>query len=450
MKQKLFLMVLSLLWMGPMQGATYEHYSEWMAYSEMSRVQHSYNLDNQFFYKKWTYVIGIELESILDTYLTYGDSKMLSYAREYPDNLINAYGKIDTYKLEDYNVDNLRPAMLALRLNDLHSAEKYEKALATFYSQLDTHPRTSDGIFWHKKVYHDQVWLDGLYMAQPFYTAYAQRHETNPTDVYDDSVEQLLLAADHTYDPLTELWRHGYDESRTLFWADKTTGLSEHCWGRALGWMSMAIIELLDILPADYEGRQDVIDLLNQVMKSVINRQDPEKGVWRLVLDVEDDDRNYFEATCSCMFAYALLKGHRLGYLDDSFQEAGIRAYKGIINTFISKDNKGLISLNNCCSVGGLGPENKPQRDGSFEYYISEAKSTNDGKGIGPFIWASLEMERLGYTTNSDYTLGISSPVNGGTKQAARQRYDLKGQRAEESLRGVIIDRSTGRKYFSR
>ena len=141
-------------------------------------------------------------------------------------------------------------------------------------------------------------------------------------------------------------------------------------------------------------------------MTAVVKYQDPKTGVWYDVMDVKDP-KNYLESTASCMFSYVLLKGSRLGYLDASFKPAGVKAYDGIINEFIKINNDKTISLTRCCEVSGLGPAPGPyvekpnfRRDGSFDYYMSEPIRDNDGKGVGPFIWAALEMEMLGYTTD--------------------------------------------------
>ena len=217
---------------------------------------------------------------------------------------------------------------------------------------------------------------------------------------YNDAVDQMTKTDKRTYDEKTQLWKHAWDETHSMFWANKETGQSQHTWARALGWYVMAMTEVLDVLPQDYARRQEVVDLLNKAMKSVVKYQDKKTGVWYDVLDV-NDPRNYLEATASSMFAYVLLKGVRKGYLDASFKDAGIKAYNGIINEFIRVNADKTISLTRCCSVSGLGPDKSPHRDGSFEYYMSEPIRDNDAKGVGPFIWASLEMEQMGYNTDS-------------------------------------------------
>ena len=377
-------------------------YSEWMTRSEMQRNPHAYYLDFTDPQKrpngKWSYVMGIELEGMLDTYLAYGDSAILRYVASYPEKMIAPDGTVTGYKLEDYNLDNVRTAHFIYRINQLMPRPGNKLALRTIFRQLEEQPRTKDGVWWHKAIYAHQVWLDGIFMGLPFYRQAAGYIKANEGDkaihaIYDDAVDQITRTFHRTFDAQTELWKHAWDETRSIFWANPETGLSQHTWARALGWFTMAMVEVLDVLPADYERRGEVVAMLQQTLRSVARYQDKKTGVWYDVLDVKDKD-NYLESTASCMFAYCLLKGSRLGYLDKTFRKAGEKAYRGILRQFIRKNEDGTLSLTQCCSVSGLGPANNPKRDGSFSYYMSEPIRDNDAKGIGPFIWASLEMER--------------------------------------------------------
>lgn len=384
----------------------YNTYSEWMAMSEIKRNPDPTMID--FATKpKWGYVVGIELESLLDTYLSAKNEKIINYLKEYPAKMIDEKGNITGYKYEDFNLDNTRPARFILRMNRLFPEKKNEIALQTVFKQLEKQPRTKDKVWWHKAIYANQVWLDGVYMGHPFYTMAAPvlKGEKKAEKYYNDAHEQIAKTFNRTFDEKTGLWKHAWDETRTMFWANKETGLSKHTWARAQGWYAMAILEVLDALPKDNKHREDFIRMLNKVMKNTVKYQDKETGVWYDVMDVKDP-RNYLEATASSMFAYVLLKGSRLGYFDNTLKEAGIKAYKGILKQFVRINADKTISLTRCCEVSGLGPGPGPyvkpgkenyRRDGSFEYYISEPIRDNDGKGVGPFIWASLEMERMGY-----------------------------------------------------
>lgn len=389
----------------------YEHLSQWMAFSEMKRVPQSYLLD--FSDKpKWSYVMGIELEAILDTYLRYGDKPLLDYCRSYRDKMIAPDGTITGYKLEDYNLDNVRTGHFLARLYQLEPQENVLTALLTLVKQIEHQPRTrQDGVFWHKAIYAYQVWLDGIFMGLPFYALTALM-DINPAGIaphaYNDIINQIGASYRRTLDPATGLNRHAWDETHQMFWADKRTGLSQHCWGRAQGWFTMALIEVLDALPANHPRRAEVTALLKKDLDAVLRWQDKESKLWYQVMDAPGREGNYLESTCSSMFAYALLKAARLGYVDPSYGNAGAEAYHAICDRFIRLNNDATISITSCCAVAGLGPGLSPQvkkaaphvkpntrRDGSFEYYISEPIRDNDAKAVGPFIWASLEMERL-------------------------------------------------------
>lgn len=396
--------------------APYKHYSEWMTWSEMKRVKHPYYLDFTDEAKnpkgKWSYVMGIELEGMLDTWLAYMNPDVAAYLKEYPAKMIDADGNITGYKVEDYNLDNVRTGRFILRMNRLFpDAKTYgtDKAVLTLYGQLKDQPRTTEGkggkgVFWHKKIYANQVWLDGIYMGLPFFTLSAEEMEGKDAApaIYDDAVNQIATTFEKTYDAQTGLWRHAWDEKMSMFWADKTTGLSQHTWARAMGWFAMAMVEVLDALPGNYPRRAELVDMFHKTMEAVVKYQDAKTGLWYDVMDVKDK-KNYLEATASSMFSYCLLKGARLGYLDNSFKEAGVKAYNGILKKMVKINKDNTISLTNCCAVSGLGPDSNPKRDGSFEYYMSEPVRDNDAKGVGPFIWASLEMERDGLETKLKY-----------------------------------------------
>ena len=400
----------------------YKHYSEWMTYSEMKRVPKSYLLDFST-QPKWSYVMGIELEGMLDTYLKYGGEAIRQYCQEYTDTMINAKGDIRGYNILDYNLDNIRTGHFVTRMYNLYPEQKNLIAIQTMMKQLKDQPRTKvDKVFWHKAIYAYQVWLDGIFMGLPFrcLTASTQLKPKEAVKVYDDAVNQLKITYERTLDPKTGLNRHAYDETRNTFWADKETGLSQHCWGRAQGWYSMALIEVLDALPEDYSRRGEVIELLQKDLDAIIKWQDKKTGTWYQVMDAPGREGNYLESTATSMFAYVLLKAYNKGYLGTKYRDAGIKAYKGIINNMIRVNGDKTISLTNCCSVAGLGPAATPEviaalkkinpkgkvnenkrRDGGYQYYLSEPIRDNDAKGIGPFIWASLEMEKLGYTTDN-------------------------------------------------
>ena len=386
----------------------FDNYSQWLTFSEMKRVPQSYMLD---FAKKprWSYVMGIELEAMLDTYLKYGGDDIRKYCQLYTDTMINTKGEIRTYKLEDYNLDQIRTGHFVARMYEKYPEAKNLAAMKTLMKQLDKQPRTKEGVYWHKAIYAYQVWLDGIFMGLPYrcLTARMLLKPKKAQRIYDDAVNQISKTYERTLDPKTGLNRHAWDETHEMFWADKETGLSQHCWGRGGGWYTMALIELLDAMPEDYERRGEVIELLRKDLDAVIKWQDKETGLWYQVMDQPGRKGNYLESTCSSMFAYVLMKATNKGYLGDKYFLAGKKAYQGILKNFIRVNADKTISLTNCCAVAGLGPgmseavkkaapnvkENK-RRDGSYDYYLSEPVRDNDAKGVGPFIWASLEYEK--------------------------------------------------------
>lgn len=359
--------------------------------SEMVRFPESWKLD---FSKKigWGYCIGIELEAIWKVYDEYGDERYRDYVISYADSVVQADGSILTYRLDDYNIDQLCSGKLLFHIYEYTKKEKYKKALELLRSQLDTHPRTTEGGFWHKKVYPHQMWLDGLYMGSPFYAEYAYRH--NKVEDFQDVIHQFKVVAKHTYDPISRLYRHGWDESKTQKWANKITGQSAHCWGRAMGWYMMALVDVLDFLPLHEEGRDSLITILNNGTAQLAKLQDSSTGLWYQVLDRSGETGNYLEASASSMFVYALFKAVRKGYIPVSYLTTALKGYKGILENLIEIDESGLVSLTQVCEVAGLGGS-KNYRMGDYNYYIKEKIRSNDPKGLAPFILASLEYEKL-------------------------------------------------------
>lgn len=361
-----------------------------MTQSEMARCPESWQLDFQP-RLKWDYCHGLELQAMLDVYDRYGDRKVFDYALAYADTMIHADGSIETYKLQEYNIDRLNSGKFLFRIYEQTGNPKYKAALDLLRSQLDTHPRNDDGGFWHKKIYPNQMWLDGIYMASPFYAEYAFRNN-RPQD-YADIVNQFLTVARHTYDPANGLYRHACDVSRRERWADPVTGQSAHSWGRAMGWYAMAFVDALDFIPQQQAGRDSMLVILNNIATQVKRLQDPQTGLWYQVLDKSGAPGNYLESSCSTMFVYALFKAVRMGYIDKSYLDVALKGYQGILDNFIEVDADGLVTITKACAVAGLGGKN--YRSGDYNYYINETIRNNDPKAVGPFIMASLERERL-------------------------------------------------------
>lgn len=383
----LFILV-SFLSTGCQKASLSSPLSVLMSYSEMHRTPNSVNLDFRPV-PKWNYSAGLELYAMLKVAQQYQNDSILNYVYSYPDSLISQDGIISGYKREEYNIDNVNAGKLLFDLYDITHEDRFRIAADSLRAQMYTHPRTSEGGFWHKKTYPYQMWLDGLFMGAPFVAQWGHR---NNEDVASDMLRQFTIVGSHTYDPITKLYRHAWDESHTQFWCDNITGQSQHAWGRANGWYMMAMTDILEFIPDTVAERSEVIKIYSDLAETLLSYRDSVSGMWYQVLDSPQRVGNYIESTCSAMFIYSFLKGARLGYLPEKFLEIGRESYRQFVNYFIKHNPDGSISLTDCCAVAGLG--GKQQRDGSFSYYLSEPIRDNDPKGIGPFILASLEIER--------------------------------------------------------
>ncbi len=361
-----------------------------MVQSEMVRCPESWQLDFQPALK-WDYCHGLELQAMLDVYDRYGDERIYNYALAYADTMIHDDGSIVKYKRSDFSLDRINSGKFIFRIYDQTKNEKYRKALDLMRSQLDDHPRNEDGGFWHKKIYPNQVWLDGIYMGAPFYAEYAYRNSR--VNDYADVINQFLMAARHTYDPQTDLFKHACDVSRKERWSNPKTGQSLHSWGRAMGWYAMAFVDALDFIPKHEAKRDSMLMVFNQLCGMIKRTQEPKSGLWYQVLDKSGAPGNYLESSCSVMFVYALFKGVRMGYIDKSYLDVAIKGYNSILKEFIEVDKDGLVTITKACAVAGLG--GKVYRSGDYDYYINEMIRPNDAKAVGPFIMASLEWERL-------------------------------------------------------
>ena len=340
---------------------------------------------------KWEYTQGLVLKAILQVWQATGDEKYFQYVKTYYDQFIDSDGSIMTYDLEEYNIDRINPGKVLFPLYQKTSDEKFKKAIFLLRKQMQTHPRTSEGGFWHKNIYPHQMWLDGIYMASPFLAQFAQTF-IEPA-LFDDVANQIILMEKYARDEETGLLYHGWDESRQQRWANPETGQSPNFWGRAMGWYSMALVDVLDFLPADHPKRSEIIAILQQLATAIADFQDAETGLWYQVVDKAGKEGNYLESSASCMFVYALAKAVNKGYIDSKFLNVAEKGYDGILKHFIEVSEAGIVDIHKGCSVAGLGGD--PYRDGSYEYYINEKIRSNDPKAVGPFILASLEFESI-------------------------------------------------------
>ena len=367
-----------------------EPYYVRMAESEMQRYPESWMVD--FSEKiKWNYTHGLEMQAFIEVAEKTGDEKYFNYALNYADTMVNDDGSIKTYTLDRYNIDHINPGKILFPIYEKTQNEKYLKALQLLRSQMETHPRISNGGFWHKNIYPHQVWLDGLYMASPFLAEYGKTFD-EPA-LFDEVALQLTTAYDDLIDEESGLLYHGWDESREQRWSNPETGKSPHFWSRSIGWYMMALVDVLDFMPTDHPQRGDIIDILNKISVAIEKQRDPETGMWYQVTDLHDREGNYLESSGSIMFIYTWVKGAQNGYLPAEFLDKGEAAYDQFLARFIKENADGTISVTDGVSVSGLGGE-KNYRDGSFEYYISEPIRDDDPKAVGPFIMTSVLLDR--------------------------------------------------------
>ncbi len=369
-----------------MQGILAQKTAIEFADSEMKRFPEAWQLDHgKRLY--FGYSQGVGCQAMLDVWKQTGDRKYLDYVINWADTVINDKGEIHLYKVETYNLDYIRPGTVLFDVWKQTGKEKYKLAMDLLINQLKNHPRTHEGAFWHKLIYQHQIWLDGLYMASPFLAEYAVTF--NRPELIDDVVNQFIVCAKHTYDAKTGLYYHAWDESKNQRWANKETGQSPNFWGRSIGWWFMALVDVLDYIPAEHPQRPELIKMINGLAETLPKYQD-KTGLWYQVLDKGAVGGNYLEASVSSMFMYSYAKAVNKGYIDEKYRTVAEKAYDGLMKNLIVKNADGTLTLTKCCAVGGLGGH--PYRDGSFEYYVNERIRDNDAKATGPFIMGCLQL----------------------------------------------------------
>jgi len=363
-------------------------WSERMALSIMKRHPQAYQIDGQT-EPKWDYVHGLVLTSFEALFKHTKDQRYYNYRKQYADATIDENGSVASYKFDTYNIDMVTAGRILFNLYETTKDTRYLTVLQLLRKQIAEQPRTASGGFWHKKIYPNQMWLDGLYMGEPFYAQYTVQFENGAK--LDDIAKQFELIQLHATDPKTGLLFHGWDESKQMPWADKTTGCSPNFWSRSIGWYVMALVDVLDYFPKNHPKRNELIGYLNEISNSLVKFQDP-SGLWYQVTDKGGSEGNYLESSGSSMFAYAMAKGANKGYLPKKFKVIANKAFDGLTTRLIKTDSDGQIHITQACAVAGLG--GNPYRDGSYLYYVNERKKDNDPKATGSFILAALELNR--------------------------------------------------------
>ncbi len=336
----------------------------------------------------WNYIDGCMMTSLLNLYYLTNDRKYLDFVEHFVDYYVFEDGSIRGYKLETFNLDNINEGRVLFALYDNFKKEKYLKAIKLLYSQLENQPRTKEGNFFHKAIYENQIWLDGLYMAQPFYVMYANRF--NKELIKNDIVKQFKNVFDIMYDKEKHLYYHGYDASKSIFWANPKTGLSSSFWLRAIGWYTTSLIDCYDLIE-DKENKAVLKEIFIKTIDGILEYKDKEKNMFYQVVDKKDVEGNYLESSGSAMISYSILKGARLHVLDEKYRQIGLQIFESICDTYLTI-NDGVLNLGGICLSAGLGPDKNRKRDGSVSYYLSEPVVQNDAKGVGPLVMAFIEV----------------------------------------------------------
>lgn len=339
----------------------------------------------------WNYIDGCMIIALLEAGEITGEKKYSDFAEKFIDYYIKEDGSIIGYSIEKYNLDDVNEGRVLFDLYKSTGKEKYRKAIELLHKQLENQPRTETGNFWHKKIYPNQIWLDGLYMAQVFSTRYQKEFGNKD---YSDIVNQFKNVRRLMFDENKKLYYHGCDCSKIVFWADKQTGRSKNFWLRAIGWFCISLIDNIDYID-DENARKELIAIFAEAIEGIAQYVDPETGLYWQVVDHAGDKGNYLETSGSSMIAYAMMKGARLGVIDKKYAEMGKKAFDGICKKYLKITDDGELDLGGICLVAGLGPENNPRRDGSYEYYVSEPIVDNDAKGVAPFVLSYMEVKRM-------------------------------------------------------
>jgi unsaturated rhamnogalacturonyl hydrolase len=367
-----------------------EPWSERIAQSFLLMHPDSISYSTELKSRRWNYEQGVMMEAFYHLWQETKDSAYIRYIMKNLDHYVDTNGSIRTYRFDEYQLDNITPGKSLLRMYNLTGKKKYRIAADTLRLQLAKQPRTSEGGFWHKKIYPYQMWLDGMYMAEPFYGLYSRI--TNDSAAFDDIAKQFILCARHCFDPTSGLYFHGWDESKQQRWANPQTGSSPSLWGRSIGWYAMGLVDVLEYIPEHHPQRHALLKILNDMCKNLLPMRDEKTKLWYLIVDKPDEKGNYLESSASAMFAYIFAKGANCGFLPDEFRLRAEETFNGLLKNEVTIDSLGIVHLEHICSVAGLG--GNPYRDGSLAYYTGEPQRTDDFKGYGPFLLAAIELEK--------------------------------------------------------
>lgn len=363
-------------------------YARWFADSEMQRFPEAWQFDHgKRLY--FGYTQGLGTKAMMEMWKYTGDQRYFDYVAKWTDTVVNAAGEIHLYNKDAYNIDFINSGKTLLAMYEVDPKEKYRIAIEDLIDQLEKHPRTSQGGFWHKKIYPYQMWLDGIYMGSPFMAQYGQMF--NKPEWIDEATFQITECFKRCLDEPTGLLHHAWDESKSQLWANKLTGQSTTFWGRSMGWYFMAVVDALDFIPENHPRRAEIIDIAKHLTEVLPNYADKD-GLWYQVPNQQTREGNYAEASVNTQFMYAMAKAVNKGYIHKKYKKVAEKTFKGLQKRLLKVESDGTLTLTQCCAVAGLG--GNPYRDGSYEYYINERIRDNDGKATGPFILACIELHK--------------------------------------------------------
>jgi unsaturated rhamnogalacturonyl hydrolase len=372
----------------------------------------------------WNYEMGTLLTGVESVWYNTADGDYFNYIKSSVDQFLSPDGtSIRTYNpydgSQEFALDDVRLGHQLLLLYAVTQDKRYYNAAKLLRNQLAQQPRNPEGVFWHKDKYPQEMWLDGLYMAEPFYAEYA--HTFNEPQDFDDITKQFVISEMHARDPKTGLLYHGWDEAHLQPWADKTTGDSPIFWSRSMGWYMMALVDTIPYYAPTDPGRAKLLAILNRLAAAIVHYQDPASGLWYQVTDQPTAPGNYLESSAACMFAYALAKGVREGFLPAHYFDNASRAYQGVLKQFVKVDADGSVTLTR--TVKGVSLAGDMSRDDSYHYYVTTPVIDNDPKGIGAFLMASVEIETAPlHAVGQGKTLLFDGWFN------SQQREDASGQ----------------------
>ncbi len=339
----------------------------------------------------WNYIDGCIMTALLNEAEETGEKKYSDFVERFIDWYVGEDGSMRGYSIDKYNLDDVNEGRVLFDLYRMTGKEKYKKAIFLLHEHLEKQPRTNTGNFWHKLIYPDQIWLDGVYMAQVFSVRF--QLEFGGGDC-SDTINQIRNVRRLMFDENKKLYYHGCDCSKTVYWADKETGCSKSFWLRSIGWFTVALADIIDYMDPGSD-RDEMTGIFREAIEGIAQYADPETGMYYQVVDQGDREGNYLETSGSSMIAYAMMKGARLGVLDEKYIQAGHKTFDGICRKYLKFSDSGELDLGGICLMAGLGPECDLRRNGTFEYYISEPVVENDAKGVAPFLLCYTEVKRF-------------------------------------------------------